>query len=523
MTENRKPIRWWPVLVLAGLAAAGLVFIWFVQERPRQARYIRTAILLMSTFAGLLVWLLFFSRARWTWRVSGLGAVVLCLGAIAVVFEIRGVTGDLLPILEPRWKARQTVTASVEASGKAAAGAPPAGEFTGFYGPNRNATLPEARIETNWTAHPPEILWRQPVGAAWSGFAVKDGLAITQEQRDQQEHVVCYELLTGRMVWSQSNEGRYSTTIAGEGPRATPTIQSNRVYTFGATGILSCFDLRNGQRLWTKDTLKENEAEVPDWGTASSPLVIEGKVVVSTGGKNNRSIAAYSTETGEFIWGSGNAGADYSSPVAAEFHGTQQIIIFNSAGLMACDLGGTNLWNYRWPGGHPHISPPVVIAGNRLLVSSGYGTGAELLRISVKAGQWAAERIWKSLALKSKFGPIFVACEFVYGLDDGMFTCVELATGKRRWKDGRYGHGQGLLVGGTILLTSEKGELVLIEPNPDRLIELSRFKVFSDKTWNPPALAGEFLLVRNHKEAACLKLRVSGLTARVRWSGSLVL
>jgi outer membrane protein assembly factor BamB len=99
-------------------------------------------------------------------------------------------------------------------------------------------------------------------------------------------------------------------------------------------------------------------------------------------------------------------------------------------------------------------------------------------------------------------------------LDDGIFTCVDLKTGQRKWKDGRYGHGQGLLVGETILLTSEKGEVILIQPDSAKLVELARFQVFSDKTWNPPALSGDYLLVRNDKEAACVQLTSGSPTSR---------
>ena len=154
------------------------------------------------------------------------------------------------------------------------------------------------------------------------------------------------------------------------------------------------------------------------------------------------------------------------------------------------------------------MSLPVTISSNLVFISSGYGAGCELVEIFRNAERFKAARVWKTLALKSKFAPIFPLGDFIYGLDDGIFTCVDLKTGQRRWKDGRYGHGQGLLVAGMILLTSESGEVILIEPNPEKLTELGRFQVFSDKTWNPPALAGEHLLVRNHKEAACLKLTI---------------
>jgi outer membrane protein assembly factor BamB len=187
--------------------------------------------------------------------------------------------------------------------------------------------------------------------------------------------------------------------------------------------------------------------------------------------------------------------------------GVRQILNFNGAGVSGHALDGKVLWTHPWPGGHPHVTVPVVISSNQVLVSSGYGTGCALVNLERdSAGNWTATREWKSMALKSKFAPIFVKDDYIYGLDDGIFTCVDLKTGQRRWKDGRYGHGQGLLVAGWILLTSEKGEVILIQPNPEKLVEVSRFQVFNDKTWNPPALVGEYLLMRHDKEAACVQL-----------------
>jgi outer membrane protein assembly factor BamB len=178
-------------------------------------------------------------------------------------------------------------------------------------------------------------------------------------------------------------------------------------------------------------------------------------------------------------------------------------------------LDGQVLWNHPWSGAHPKVSVPVVVSSNQFFASSGYGIGCELVAVE-KTGEtnWTARREWKSMALKSKFGPIFVKGDYIYGLDDGILACVEVKTGQRLWKDGRYGHGQGLLAGEIILITSEKGEVVLVRPDPEKLVEMGRFQVFSDKTWNPPALAGEYLLMRNDKEAACVQLATRPEQAR---------
>lgn len=505
--------RWFPIAVLV-LASISLTLIATWPEVQRQQRYLRSALTVLVVGALLLVSLLSNRRVPVRSRLgllAGIAAVGVLLGGI---FRIRGVNGDLLPILELRWKSRTLEGGTrqpVPDAQRPAQQAPNMGEFTQFYGPGRNAVLAEPILETNWSAHPPILLWKQAVGPGWSGFAVQDGLAVTLEQRGESEYVTCYEVVTGRPIWSHSDEARYASTIAGEGPRTTPTLSGDRVYTFGATGILNCLDRHTGKRFWFRDAARENEAKLPDWGFASSPLVVDGKVVISLGGASERSLVAYGAEDGAFAWGAGDGGADFSSPMEATLLGERMILIFNTRGIVAHALTGPVLWTYPWPGKHPHVSVPVVVGTNQVLVSSGYGTGIELIEVSRtgegKAGRdWTATSVWKSMALKSKFGPILVKDDYIYGLDDGILVCVELKTGQRRWKDGRYGHGQALLVAGMILLTSERGEVILIEPSPEKLLENGRIQVLTGKTWNPPALAGEYLLMRNDQEAACLKL-----------------
>jgi outer membrane protein assembly factor BamB len=509
----KKPVRWWPAVVILACAAAVVATIWLLPNGPRQQRYLRTAGALLCSGFLLLAWFLFLSRCSLRFRLGLTGALVILIGAFCATFHIRGVNGDLLPILETRWHAKQQF-----ASGQTPQAPLPArthtnglGEFTQFYGPNRNAALAGPSLDTNWVAESPRILWKHPIGAGWSGFAVRDGFAITLEQRDENECTVCYDALSGAQIWSHEDRTHYGTIIAGEGPRSTPTIVTNRVYTFGATGLLNCLDLASGKLIWSRDAAKDNGRQVPDWGFACSPLVVDGKVIVRLGSGSQGSdnaLRAYSTETGEPVWAEGKTGPDYSSPVLGNLLGQEQILVFTPGGITSHDLDGKPLWDYPWRGGHPHITPPLIVSSNSFVASTGYGTGAELVRVErTGTGEWKASRVWKSLALKSKFGPLFHFGDSLYGLDDGIFTCLELKSGQRKWKDGRFGHGQGLLVGDLILLTSEKGELVLIEPDPEKLIELARFQVFNDKTWNPPALAGNYLFIRNDKEAACVQLK----------------
>jgi outer membrane protein assembly factor BamB len=187
------------------------------------------------------------------------------------------------------------------------------------------------------------------------------------------------------------------------------------------------------------------------------------------------------------------------------------VVAFNDRSVSAHDpQTGDVLWQRPWGNGNVVCASPLIVSSNRVLFSSGYGVGAELLEITRRTnGSFAADRVWKSIRMKAKFAHLFIRDESVFGLDDGILACVNVADGSQRWKEGRYGHGQGLAVGEHYLLMSEGGELVLLQPTPVAPNELARFRVFNSKTWNPPALAGDLLLVRNDREAACLRLPVA--------------
>jgi len=169
------------------------------------------------------------------------------------------------------------------------------------------------------------------------------------------------------------------------------------------------------------------------------------------------------------------------------------------------------LWTYPWNPASQHVADPRVIAPDRLVVSTGYGGGADLIQLSREAeGEWKTSRIWHSQRLKSKFASLVLRDAFLYGLDDGRLTCIDLATGEPRWKGERVGHGQVLLAGDLLFVSAENGEVLLMEATPEAARELSRFPAVEGKMWNPPALAPPFLIVRTEKEAACYRLAVAG-------------
>ncbi len=472
--SGQRPIRWWPAAVILLLAGGAVLWVRSVYGRNHQEQNIATANILIVSFLLLLLWWLLLARLRRKIRLGVVGVVAGLIGLTPLLFRIHGVTGDLVPILEWRWERKMmpAVGGRIRFSSSNAAAQPIqlTNDYPQFLGPHRNATVDQPRLARDWNAQPPQRLWRQPVGPGWSGFAVAGSSAITQEQRGENEAVVCYDLLSGALTWCHAYPAHYQSSLAGEGPRATPTVVGKRVYALGSTGILNCLDLDTGASIWAHDIVQENHSQVNEWGISGSPLVVDELVVVSAGG-NNRSLFAYQAQSGKFVWGAGNDGAGYSSPCLTTLAAIPQVLIFNSGGVCAhAPADGSILWSYPWPGAHPHVAVPVVVPDDRVLMSSGYGVGSELLKIEKDSqGNLAATRLWKQ---------------------------------------GRYGHGQEILVADLLLVTAESGELILLEPTPEESRELARFSALNEKTWNPPALAGQFLLVRNDKQAACYRLPV---------------
>jgi outer membrane protein assembly factor BamB len=236
---------------------------------------------------------------------------------------------------------------------------------------------------------------------------------------------------------------------------------------------------------------------------------VDGRVVVIAGGSGGRRLVAYDAATGERAWSSGEGSASYSSPMLATLAGRRQVVVLNAASVSGHDPAtGAVLWEQPFPREQPNVALPLVLGPDRLLVSAGYGVGSKAYRLAEAGGGVAASLEWESPRLKSKFANLVLHEGYVYGLDDGVLTCLDPANGERRWKAGRHGHGQLLLVAGLLLVQTEEGELVLVEPSPEAYRELARFPVLEGKTWNPPALAGSTLLVRNDREAAAYELPV---------------
>jgi outer membrane protein assembly factor BamB len=220
---------------------------------------------------------------------------------------------------------------------------------------------------------------------------------------------------------------------------------------------------------------------------------------------------AYDVVNGDLLWSGGEQKLSYSSPVFAELAGYPQIVVFNANGVAGHDVEtGAVLWESNFNDQNVHVAAPLVIDTQRILVSAGYGVGSELFQVGLKSeGSWEVKQEWVSRRMKAKFANLVLRDGHIYGPDDGIMACISAAAGDLKWKDGRYGHGQMILTGDLLLMMAEDGRVVLIEASPEQLNELGSVRVFTDKTWNPPALSGNHLLLRNDREAVCLRLALT--------------
>ena len=509
-TVERRRLRWWPAAVIGIAALVALTWIWSAEVSQEATRTIRTALVLIVSLLLLALWWLLASGLGWKAKLLGVVAVVLLGVLVRNVVTFEGVDGNLVPILGWRWTSRPAP--EIPGSGSSPHTAPVAGsktDYPQFLGPNRDARLPGPRLSTDWTQHPPQRLWKQPIGLGWSSFAVAGELAVTQEQRGSRELVVAYQPRSGKVVWVHTDQTQFHSALGGDGPRATPTIsRQGRVYTLSPKGLLNCLELETGKLLWQRNIEFEHAAGGMRWGRSSSPLLVDDLVVVNPGSSPHRSLAAYDQLSGELAWTSGNAVTSYASPTLLTLLGRPQILMVNQQSLTAHSPDdGRVLWDQAFPSRQPHCSQPVAIADDLVFVSSGYGIGSKLFRIRAgEEGKYRSETVWESRGLRTKFTNTVLHEGSLYGLDEGILVCLDPETGQRRWKRGRYGHGQLILVGELLLITSEQGEVALVEANPERFKEVARFPAIEGNTWNTPALSGDLLLVRNHQEAAAYRL-----------------
>jgi outer membrane protein assembly factor BamB len=522
---------------LVGLAflAAILVFLSravFYETDHQIANLAGIVFGLLSLLLGFLA--LWFSRSiALKWKLAYTALPVLLAGLFNVCFEYVGVTGEVLPSYRMRSFLRSKPPVRPqrpESDESVIPDSMKAYQFSQYLGNQRTGIVTEPLFSMAWDQKLPAEVWRRPIGAGWSGFAIADGIAVTLEQIDEEESLTALSLVNGQTLWRVKRPGKHFHALGGLGPRSTPTLVLDGDHWIAialtATGHLMCVDLSTGAVRWEQQLLELSNTNQKDfevavnWGRAASPLVHRDRVVVPLGGAPGSiqgSLMAFSLEDGSVLWTQGTSQISYSSPALMNIHGVEQIVSVNQGDVTGHAWeDGRVLWTTAWPSssnGAACASQPVQIDGNKILLGKGYSQGSKVFEVtleaevqnleSVERASWATKEIWaNSKTLKTKFTSAIFFDGKLFGLSDGILECVDPADSSRIWRGQRYGQGQALMVNGALLISSEDGRIIAVDRETGK--PMGQMSALEGVTWNTSAVAGPYLLVRNGTEAVCL-------------------
>jgi outer membrane protein assembly factor BamB len=395
-----------------------------------------------------------------------------------------------------------------------------AGAWPQWRGPNRDGVSPETGFLAAWPPEGPRVLWKQLVGRGFSSVVIAGGRLYTMEEDagaadppSRHEAVVCLDAGTGNVLWRFRYPCDFDERF-GSGPRSTPAVDGEFVYTIGPTGILHCLRADTGEKVWRHDLLDEFHGRRPQYGVAFSPLVEGDLVYAMPGGPNGSAVAAFHKRTGALVWKALDDPVGYSSPLAVTAAGVRQILFFTDAALVSlAPEDGRLYWRYPWKteGGF-NIATPVAF-GNYVFISSGYGKGCGLLEISADAdGCLRACRVYEHNRMRNHFASSVRCCDYLYGFDMTDLACMDLRTGAIAWRENgarTFRKGSLMAADGRLLILGEDGNLALVEASPTGYHELASCSVSQSKCWTVPALAGGRLYVRDESVITCLDVRGS--------------
>jgi outer membrane protein assembly factor BamB len=382
-----------------------------------------------------------------------------------------------------------------------------ASEWPQFLGPRRDGTTPDGRLADAWLRGDLRTLWRADVGEGYSGVAVVGDTLFGMEKQGADERVFARRASSGALLWTARTGPSPEDVYGGLGPRGTPAVDADRVFVLGAQGELYAMEASTGRSVWRRSLASDLGWRAPAEGTASSPLVADGRIYVLAGGSAGRAFAALDRNTGRTLWASQDERTSYASPVRWDAHGVAQVLFLGGTTLFSLDpASGRRHWRYSWPT-HDFVNAatPLVLPPDRVFVSSGHDQGAALLRISRDGrGGLAATEVWRNRSMKNHFNNSVHADSVLYGFDESILTAVDAASGERLWRERGFGKGSIVKAGRHLVVLSEEGELALLEPSREGARILRRRPVLSGRSWTPPSVAGGRAYLRSVSELVCV-------------------
>ncbi len=355
--------------------------------------------------------------------------------------------------------------------------------------------------ETGWLQKWPEAglkkLWEGNVGIGFSSFSVSKGKLYTMGNIQEMDYIFCFDAETGKELWKHSYACSSKDPNGYPGTRATPTVDGNRVYSISRNGHFFCLDADSGKVVWSKDLVKDFGGVIPRWGYAGSPCIEKDWVLLETGAKG-ASVVAFDKKTGEVVWKNGSDGAGYATIIAYDNGGERCFAQFSTDQIIGRRMkDGSELWRSSWKTSYGVNAATPIIIGDEMFLSSGYGFGCALLKISPTE----AKEVWRNKNMRNHVNSCVVINGNIYGYDDNSLKCLDYKTGEVKWSNNSYGKGALMAADGKLILYSDKAKLGLAEPSPDAFKEICNFQAIpfdgGKETWASPLLANGRIYVRN--------------------------
>jgi len=387
-------------------------------------------------------------------------------------------------------------------------------DWAQWGGPHRNFISDTKGLATTWPATGPRRLWQRELGEGYSAIAVERGMLFTMYRKGDNEVAIALDAATGKTVWEYSYAAPFSPEYDmsnGPGPHATPLVSGDMVFTSGATGKLNCLDKKTGKLLWSHDLIKEFQGTVRVNGYSCSPIAYKDTIVMMVGGPSS-SLVAFNRQNGSVVWKKHDFRNSTSSPIIINVDGQDQLVAFMWSDIVGVDPNNGNLlWSHAHPAEHGlNTSTPVWGPDNLLFMSSGYGGGSRVLKLSRAGDKTTVEEVWANSLMRIHFSNAIRVGDFVYGSSGDFgpapFTAVNVKTGNVVWRNRSFPRASALFADGRFIILDEDGHLLLATATAEGLTVTSKAELLQNQSWTVPSLSGTRLYLRDRKNIVALEL-----------------
>jgi outer membrane protein assembly factor BamB len=385
-------------------------------------------------------------------------------------------------------------------------------------GPQRNFNVSSPPLARTWGASGPRQLWRRPLGEGYSSILVDDSMLVTMYRRGDSEAVVALDAGSGRTRWEHvydaplTRDGYFDVWFnsAGPGPYSTPLIADGLVFAVGVTGKFHALDLKTGAVRWSKDLVQA--FKLKDYNAfASSPLAYRNEVILPLGG-SNQGVVSFNRGNGDVVWRSAELPLGPGSPILIELDGQRELVIWGQGEIIGLNPdGGATLWRHQ----HPtqmglNISTPLWEPGRPLFISSAYGGGSRMIRLSRVNGRTQPEDLWSNNRMRVHFGGAIRVGNLVIGssgdFGPAFLVALNAETGAEVWRERTFARAQMVNAGGTLVIVDEDGEIALASVSEAGLRVHARKELLASNAWTPPTIVDGKVYVRDRKDVLALQL-----------------